>query len=70
MGNEGKFIAVVPEHQAQAALGAIRSARYGKDAVIIGKVSKEEPGKLYLRTRIDGLRNLEVLQGEGLPRIC
>lgn len=70
MGNEGKFIAVVPEHQAQAALGAIRSARYGKDAVIIGKVSKEEPGKLYLRTRIGGLRNLEVLQGEGLPRIC
>lgn len=70
MGNEGKFIAVVPEHQAQAALGAIRSARYGQDAVIIGKVSKEETGKLYLRTRIGGLRNLEVLQGEGLPRIC
>lgn len=70
MGNEGKFIAVVPEHQAEAALAAIRSARYGQDAVIIGKVSKEEMGKLYLRTRIGGLRNLEVLQGEGLPRIC
>ena len=70
MGNEGKFIAVVPEHQAQVALAAMKSAKYGQDAVIIGKVSKEEAGKLYLRTRIGGLRNLEVLQGEGLPRIC
>jgi hydrogenase expression/formation protein HypE len=70
MGNEGKFIAVVPESQAQVALAAIKSAKYGQDAVIIGKVSQEEVGKLYLRTRIGGLRNLEVLQGEGLPRIC
>lgn len=79
MGNEGKLIAVVPVEQAETALAAIKSAKYGHDAVMIGFVRKEkcpssfvgsESGKLYVRTRIGGLRNLEVLQGEGLPRIC
>ena len=70
MGNEGKLVAIVPAAQKELALSAIKSAKYGQDAAVIGTVTKEEPGKLFLRTRIGGLRNLEVLQGEGLPRIC
>ena len=70
MGNEGKLIAVVPKEQAEQALKAIQSAKYGANATVIGVVSDAEAGKLYLRTKIGGLRNLEVLQGEGLPRIC
>lgn len=70
MGNEGKLIAIVPANQQDAALAAMKTAKYGQDAVILGKVSGEEAGKLYLETKIGGLRNLEVLQGEGLPRIC
>ena len=70
MGNEGKMLAIVSSEQAEIALKAMKSARYGQDAVLVGVVSGEEEGKLYLETRIGGLRNLEVLQGEGLPRIC
>lgn len=70
MGNEGKLIAVVPAQQAEAAVSAIRSARYGQDASVVGYVNDKAPGKLHLRTKIGGLRNLEILQGEGLPRIC
>ena len=70
MGNEGKMLAIVPAEQAKTALTAMKSARYGQDAVVVGRVGNEEEGKLYLETRIGGLRNLEVLQGEGLPRIC
>ncbi len=70
MGNEGKLVALVPAEQAEAAVAAIRSAKYGEDACIVGFVGDKNPGKLQLRTRIGGLRNLEVLQGEGLPRIC
>ncbi len=70
MGNEGKLVAIVPAAQKELALSAIKSAKYGQDAAVIGTVTKEEPGKLFLRTRIGGLCNLEVLQGEGLPRIC
>ena len=70
MGNEGKMLAMVPAEHADMALKAMKSAKYGQDAVIVGTVGNEEEGKLYLETRIGGLRNLEVLQGEGLPRIC
>ena len=70
MGNEGKMVVLVPQEQAQKAVEVLSSAKYGKDACIVGFVGDKEPGKLFLRTRIGGLRNLEVLQGEGLPRIC
>lgn len=70
MGNEGKLVALVPAEQAEAAVAAIRGAKYGQDACVVGYVGDKEPGRLFLRTRIGGLRNLEVLQGEGLPRIC
>ena len=70
MGNEGKLVALVPADQAEKALEAIRGAKYGQDACIVGYVGNNAPGKLHLRTRIGGLRNLEILQGEGLPRIC
>lgn len=70
MGNEGKLVALVPAEQAEKAVEAIRSAKYGQDACIVGYVNENAPGKLHLRTRIGGLRNMEVLQGEGLPRIC
>ena len=38
MGNEGKLVAIVPEEEAQKALEIMRSARYGENAAIIGKV--------------------------------
>lgn len=70
MGNEGKLVALVPAEQAEMAVAVIRDAEYGQDARIVGYVNDKAPGKLHLRTRIGGLRNLEILQGEGLPRIC
>lgn len=70
MGNEGKMAALVPAEQAQKAVDVIRASKYGQDACIVGYVSEDAPGKLHLKTKIGGIRNLEVLQGEGLPRIC
>ena len=70
VSDEGKLVALVPAEQAEAAVTAIRAAKYGEDACIVGYVNDKAPGKLHLRTRIGGLRNLEILQGEGLPRIC
>lgn len=70
MGNEGKMVAIVAAEDAEAVLEDIRTSTYGKDAAIIGTVSDEDTGKLLLKTSIGGIRNLEVLMGEGLPRIC
>ena len=72
MGNEGKMIAAVPAEYADKAVEIIRSSRYGEKAAVIGQVLETEnpKGELYLKTAIGGLRALDVLQGEGLPRIC
>ncbi|MCR5797976.1 MAG: hydrogenase expression/formation protein HypE [Eubacterium sp.] len=73
MGNEGKLVALVPEDQSQKALEIVKNSKYGEGATIIGNVlEKTEVGKgeLRLRTSIGGLRSLDILQGEGLPRIC
>lgn len=38
VANEGKMVAIVPAEQADAALSAMRAARYGENAAIIGRV--------------------------------
>lgn len=68
MGNEGKLIAVMPQADAQKAVEIIRSSEYGENAEIIGTVKKGEG--VTLITPIGGKRHVNVLYGEGLPRIC
>ena len=70
IANEGKLIAFVPEKYATKALELIHQDEFGKDAVIIGEVTKENSGKVFLKTRIGGLRVIDMLTGEQLPRIC
>ncbi|MBQ7148283.1 MAG: hydrogenase expression/formation protein HypE [Pseudobutyrivibrio sp.] len=74
MGNEGKMVAIVPADFAEQALEIIKNSKYGENACIIGSVNapKEdtEAGCLILNTEIGGRRFLDILQGEGLPRIC
>lgn len=74
MGNEGKLIAIVPGEQGEKALKIIKNSKYGADAAIIGEVIRkkdtESAGQLIMKTGIGGRRILDVLQGEGLPRIC
>ena len=68
MGNEGKMIAVVKGDQAQQALELMRSTEHGKNAAVIGEIT--EGSGTYINTRLGGSRVLDVLYGEGLPRIC
>lgn len=68
MGNEGKMVAVVPQHQAQLAVDIIKQCKYGENATIIGSACKGSG--VTLVTAIGGKRSVPVLTGEGLPRIC
>jgi hydrogenase expression/formation protein HypE len=68
MANEGKMIAVIPENQAEKALRTMQKNKYGKNARIIGKVVEGQG--VRMKTRLQGLRSIDVLYGEGLPRIC
>lgn len=68
MGNEGKLVAVMPKEQSEAAVAIMKKCRYGENATVIGEV---KPGYgVTLLTKIGGKRTINVLFGEGLPRIC
>ena len=69
MGNEGKLVAFIPQNQEKKALDIIRHSKYGENARVIGKVTKGT-GQVRQQTAIGGVRNIEALTGEGLPRIC
>ncbi|MCU0592972.1 MAG: hydrogenase expression/formation protein HypE [Desulfobacterales bacterium] len=70
LANEGKLIAFVAPEDADAVLAAMRRDPYGRDAVLIGDVTAEYPGKVFMDTRIGGTRIVDMLTGEQLPRIC
>ena len=70
MANEGKLIAIVPENKAELLLDVMHNSPYGKDARIIGKITKEHPGKVILVTKLGAKRILDMLSGDPLPRIC
>lgn len=68
MGNEGKLVAIVPSEQADKAVQLIKQSKYGENAAIIGKVTNGDG--VTLITPLGGQRKVNVLIGEGLPRIC
>lgn len=74
LANEGKFICVLPEAQAEAALALMRKSPLGVDARRIGTVAAVDkpgtPGRVLLKTGLGGKRLLGMLEGEQLPRIC
>jgi hydrogenase expression/formation protein HypE len=74
LANEGKFICIVPEADAEAALTIMRADPLCAGAVRIGSVAAlEKPGqsgRVVLKTGLGGRRLLGMLEGEQLPRIC
>jgi hydrogenase expression/formation protein HypE len=67
---EGKFAAVVPEDEADAALAALRAHPLGRDACVVGEIRAEPAGVVALRNGFGGTRILDMLVGDPLPRIC
>lgn len=70
VANEGKLLAFVAAEAADQALAIMQRHKYGIQAAIIGEVTASANGKVRLQTTIGGLRAIEMLAGEQLPRIC
>ncbi|MCS7027059.1 MAG: hydrogenase expression/formation protein HypE [Bryobacteraceae bacterium] len=70
VANEGRFVAFLPAAEAQKAVDALKSLDVSQQATIIGFVSDEPGHSVHLRTATGGLRILQMLSGEQLPRIC
>jgi len=70
IANEGKIVAVVDTVDADKILARVKQNSYGRDAAIIGEVTKEHPGKVIMKTKLGPSRIVDMLSGELLPRIC
>ena len=74
VANEGKFVIIVPEDEAENALLACKNNVYGKDAAIIGhtlETTNSQAGpRVLVKTAIGSTRILDMLVGDLLPRIC
>ena len=69
VGNEGKVVMGVVKEKAEDVLDALRGTEKGKDAEIIGSVTKEIKG-VVMKTRVGGRRIVEPPIGDPVPRIC
>jgi len=64
---EGRLVAVVAAEAAEGALGALREV--APEAMLIGEM-RQAPPQVVLATAFGGLRALDELEDDPLPRIC
>ncbi len=70
VANEGKLIAVVDKDDAERIVEKMKANPLGREAAIIGDVTSDHPGMVIMKTKIGGMRVVDMLTGEQLPRIC
>jgi hydrogenase expression/formation protein HypE len=70
LANEGRFIAIVPEHATASALEILNGQAVSSGAVRIGQVLEKPAGLVTMKSRLGTERILDMLSGEQLPRIC
>jgi hydrogenase expression/formation protein HypE len=70
VANEGKCLVIVARDAADAVLAAMRGHPLGRQSAVIGEVVSEPRARVILRSRIGGMRVVDMMSGEQLPRIC
>ena len=70
VANEGQFVAVVAEEQAKLALETLQSTPGGQRACLLGEVHSGPLARVLARTAYGGMRVVDMLVGDPLPRIC
>lgn len=70
LANEGKVLVFVENNNTKQVLNIMHASSLGQDARVIGTVTSQPAGQVGLRTAIGGIRLLDMLVGDQLPRIC
>ena len=70
LASEGCALVCVAPDQAGACLETLRKSPLCRDAAIIGRTVSAHPRMVGMKTRIGGLRFIDMPVGEILPRIC
>jgi hydrogenase expression/formation protein HypE len=70
VANEGKCVIFADEIYADKILNIMKKHKYGRKATIIGRVLKENSASVQLITLSGFKRQVVMLEGDQLPRIC
>jgi len=70
VANEGQFVAVVAADAVDAALDALRSVPGGERACLLGEISVGRMPCVLAKAAYGGVRVVDMLIGDPLPRIC
>ena len=70
IANEGKVLIIAPQKDAEKILQIMHRHPEGKDATIIGNVISDQQAIVKLKNTFGGVRIVDMLSGEQLPRIC
>jgi hydrogenase expression/formation protein HypE len=70
IANEGILVAVVDAGDASALVAGMKKTSDGADSAVIGEVVERPVRTVLLKTEIGGIRIIDMLSGDQLPRIC
>ncbi len=70
LANEGRMMLIAPPDEAEEIIKIMNKDELGRNAAIIGEVSRSNPGEVLMETEIGGTRIIDMLTGQQLPRIC
>jgi hydrogenase expression/formation protein HypE len=70
LANEGKMLVFVEKKYTKQVLEVLQRHEVSQSAQVIGEVTTQLSGQVALRTTIGGLRLVDMLTGDQLPRIC
>ena len=70
VANEGKLVCLCEAEHADRLLAVMRTHAHGADAALIGTVTHDRPNLVQMKTGFGGMRVVDWLSGEQLPRIC
>lgn len=70
VANEGLFVTIVDAAIADEVVALMKNTDKGINALCIGEITEEHPGKVVLHSGLGGKRIITPMIGEQLPRIC
>ncbi len=70
VANEGKLLVICPASTSEKLLATMQNHPLGKNSAIIGEVIVDHRHFVQLKTKLGGMRIVDWLVGEQLPRIC
>jgi hydrogenase expression/formation protein HypE len=70
IANEGVLIAIVDSGVAETLAEEMRKTAEGAGTAVIGEVAESPRETVLLKTNIGGIRIVDMLSGDQLPRIC